>query len=134
MGRFLQTDPMGYKEGTNLYAYVTNSPVVSGDPTGRGCCIQVESDSVSEEHFVTANHWWCFESRADSKVDEMISQGEDMIYSNPYYQNSCSGNCFGTSQITLVAKIETDLDLSFDCDYNIVVEVTGEIELGIYNE
>ncbi|OYX56001.1 MAG: hypothetical protein B7Y86_11160 [Brevundimonas subvibrioides] len=34
LGRFLQTDPVGYGQGLNLYAYVGNDPVNGTDPTG----------------------------------------------------------------------------------------------------
>jgi RHS repeat-associated protein len=47
LGRFMQTDPVGYEDQVNLYAYVGDDPVNHSDPTGNNMLVIFEGPMSS---------------------------------------------------------------------------------------
>jgi RHS repeat-associated protein len=74
LGRFLQTDPIGYADGLNWYAYVGNDPMNGTDSSGLACddCVDAITVTASQVVDCLLTCITDFYSRYDSVVRQTV--------------------------------------------------------------
>lgn len=94
LGRFMQTDPIGYGDGMNLYNYVGSDPINNIDPSGLTC------QRLTLTRFRDVNHDRIFQENVDQLIERIVSYSDDCHRNNGGNDGNSTTKIKGNSSST----------------------------------
>ena len=98
IGRFLQTDPIGYDDGLNMYTYCGNNPINWADPMGLCKEDNKRADLMDYTSLLCGlNSRSMFRSNADMFFNSVVTpRWNRFVSTNPRVKKAWEGHYFGT--------------------------------------